>query len=245
MSESTGEHRVLIFVGLFLLIFFALIASLATYPNEIIFAEQEGLGYQTYYPSYTPPDRWQFRDLEYGEINAYEDLNLDYPERYLTVNVSAVIDYVEWGYVLGVMNYQSVTIHFSKGTSVKYTAVRDYIISLQQEENGQNVSMVYLDHITTEYSIRLSFSYDNETYTNFLQAWTAGHLIILIEVYVIEAQSVGFNLWTLLGQILLFQSPDIGLSVLNIFIAIPIYLGLAVCALYVINKLRDMLPDWL
>jgi len=240
-----SEHGTLIFVGVFLLVFFALMGILASYPNEIIFAQQTNLGYQTY-PQYSPPERWQFRDLEYGEtLNSYEDINLDYPERYPTVNVTAIIDYVEWGYVLGVMNYQSVTIHFSKGTTVKYTAVRDYIISLQQEENGQNVSMVYLDHITVDYSVRLSFSYDNDTYTNFLQAWTAGHLMILIEVYSIEAQSVGFNLWTLLSQILLFQSPDVGISYINIFIAIPIYLGLAVVALYVLNELRDLLPDWL
>jgi len=238
--SDVGEHKVLIFTITFLLIFFSLISDLFLSPNNIILAKQTSS--PDAYAVYQPPNRWQFRDLETSNITvAYEDISLDYPERYAcSANVSDIIDYVEWGYVLAYPIPNQLTIYFSHSNVVKYTAYRDYVISIEED----NWSMIYLDHITTDYSVRLSFSYNTNFYDSLAEAWDSGHIIILIELVQIVEHSTAFNLWSMFSQIMLFQSPSIN-PILDYFIAIPIWACIGISALYILNKLRDLLPAWM
>lgn len=102
-------------------------------------------------------------------------------------------------------------------------------IVLDHDENNMSSYEVYCDHLT----MKMWVSYNTTTYSSIYDAWDSDEVALL---YAIDFDQAGtsWNGWSLIAQFLTFQAPEVN-PVINYFIAIPIWISIAVLIVLVIS----------
>ena len=91
----------------------------------------------------------------------------------------------------------------------------------------------------TQQSIDVMFSFNTTKYETPSLAWSQDELYMVVAAGF--GGSAGGDIFTLIGQLLFFQAPNMH-PLLNAFIAIPIWSGIAYLIYVLLIKLK---PDWL
>jgi hypothetical protein len=231
--SSYGEHRTLIFVGTFLAIFVLMISQIPS----IFYA------YQTYVPEeYTisdVPTRWDTANIGKAGVKSqdYKTVDMGAATSWFAlthISTNDTLFTVDWE----AGAYSAIYIAHShswwqKFRMLPYELDKEYVLSLEDE----NTSALFIRCETGDIpEVFLQISYDNSTYDSLSLAWTAGHLEVWMG-FLLNASSTkaSYDVWTLLGQIMFFQAPYIE-PTLNAIIAIPIWISIIVCIIYVLDK---------
>lgn len=106
------------------------------------------------------------------------------------------------------------------------------------EANG-SVWFAECGHIQTS----IIFEYDQATYDNITHAWNSGVLGYTLS-YEVDWNATGISALTVVGQLLTFQNPDLGIEgeggmIFNAFVAFPFWI---VTAILIIKLVQSIIP---
>jgi len=228
-----SEHGTLIFVGTFLAVFVLMISQIPS----IFYA------YQTYVPEgyagLSIDDKWDIANIGKSGVKSYDNKTLLcgvpnwFALNYTGNPINDTLLYWVWDPYENIITIDHVPAWWNYHICNPYPLTRAYVLA--NEEN--NVSAFYVRCTYADIpEVYTQISFDSNTYSSLSSAWDDGTIQVWVGFLMnASATSASYDVWTLLGGILFFQSPNIE-PTLNAIIAIPIWISIIVCIIYVLDK---------
>lgn len=140
-----------------------------------------------------------------------------------------------WGYWYGWHALEFDRVYFSTDKTILFKGDLEHFW-----DDSINASLFWCecDHIRT-----------NVLFIPYNSSWTIGESwdndeLKVVTSYEMDWNATGLSSWTILGQLLTFQSPNLGIggiggTILNTLIALPVWVSIAIC---VIKLVQSMIP---
>lgn len=168
-----------------------------------------------------------WNDATYFSLNAPDDVRLLWPYTY-------PFYWPDMGDAIGIQHYHSWWILGYWVETDVTPLTRDYVISIFNED--EQVSSVTVRCQDGDLSFLLQISYDPISYASIEEAWDGGSLEVWMGIRSYDTVEGHYSVWVMIGQLLTFQAPEVH-PLLNIIIAVPLWVGIAISLLYVFDKI--------
>jgi hypothetical protein len=157
--------------------------------------------------------------------------------KYLECGHARKATFLFWGY----WNREDDFLFSSTKTNIKYGKflhLEDLITEYDEATNG-SAFYARCSHAV----VSIVYGYNSSEYSSLTDAWNSGELGYYLS-YQLDFNATGVNAWNLLGQLLTFQNPDLGIggtagNILNAFIAIPLWI---IVVILIILLVQSMIP---
>lgn len=231
---SASEHSTLIMVVVFLAVFVLLVASIpaAIFINQVSYTP-------TTYVEVTPPSPfWDPAEIGKGNVKSQDYKYITFGTgKYWALTYASLNDtliYVGWDVSPDDLIVKHVHAWWDYRNMLPYPLEKDYVLA--REEN--DISAFYMRCITGDIpEVYVQISYDNISYSSLLEAWNYGEIYVWMGLLEnATRQEASYDVWTLLGQLMSFQAPNIH-PLLNALIAIPLWICIIVSIVYVFDKI--------
>lgn len=235
-----SEHKTFILTTLFLVLFGLMLSQIPA-----MFYENQG-AYDDNYRLVDVPSQFDTGSLEVNNISSQDYGNITHPTMFQEF-------YVTWketnDTVLGVswqgLGYGEISVYhqhqgflglWHRWVKMNPNAFRGgYLNSIEKN----HTSSLYISCILGELpKVYCSFTYNTSECDTMLEAFNTGHLEIYLAFMTdATATQVNYSIWTLIGQILSFSSPNIH-PLINGIIGAVVWVCILVSILYVWKAIK-------
>jgi hypothetical protein len=209
------------------------IADIAVYDN--VAKDDIGFPYDSLYDAPSAP-QWNM-SLPTGQY-----LEVLWYSNYLPYGYQDVLEfrhvYKTWWWLLWSWTYHDLDIYTADNVWLGETVTRQQVIDNWDSEKNATIFYLKCTHIDTT----IMFVPTNHTKT-IAEAWDAGELSYYM-TYEVNFDSMGPSAWTIVGQLIGFQSPDLGIpgifgNIVNMSISFGIW---AMIAYSVYKLITGLIP---